>query len=175
MNKAISRRKQGKEFSAGLYFLSSVAFLYLLLAFFSPQAVVEAMFRSLKILVNIAPVLVIVILFMALTSRLLSPRRAARYLGGKSGLKGWLLAVIGGIISTGPIYVWYPMLRKLREHGMRPGLAAAFLYNRAVKISLLPLMVYYFGLPFVLVLTVLTVFASLLEGAAVELLLGGQA
>jgi len=166
--------KTGREVSASLGFPLSVSALYFLSALYNPSATVEALLRSLKILANIAPILVVVILLMAFTSYLLSPGRAARYLSGKSGWRGWLLAIIGGIISTGPIYVWYPMLGRLREQGVRPGLLAAFLYNRAVKIPLIPLMMYYFGLPFVLTLTILTILASLLEGVAIELLLGGK-
>ncbi len=42
----------------------------------------------------------------------------------------------------------------LQKKGMRPALIATFLYNRAVKIPLLPLLIIYFGLTYSLVLMV---------------------
>jgi uncharacterized membrane protein YraQ (UPF0718 family) len=75
-----------------------------------------------------------------------------------------------GILSHGPIYVWYPLLRELREHGMRTSLVAAFLYNRAIKIPLLPLMIYYFGVIYVVVLLIFMIIASIVEGKIIELI-----
>ena len=91
-----------------------------------------------------------------------------KYLGKESGVKGWLLAITMGIVSHGPIYTWYPLLKELRNHGMRTGLLAVFLYNRAVKIPLLPIMIYYFGVVFVVVLTVYMIIASVIEGKLIE-------
>ncbi len=55
---------------------------------------------------------------------------------------------------------------------MRSGLIAAFLYSRAIniKIPLLPLMVYYFGALFVVVLLPYIVIASLVVGEIIELI-----
>ncbi|MCP4994325.1 MAG: hypothetical protein GY934_11155 [Gammaproteobacteria bacterium] len=51
---------------------------------------------------------------------------------------------------------------------MRTALIAVFLYNRGIKLPLLPLMVHYFGMAFTLVLaTYLTLF-SLLNGLIME-------
>jgi len=52
---------------------------------------------------------------------------------------------------------------------MRDGLIAVFLYNRAVKIPLLPLMIYYFGAVFAVALTFYTVLASVIEGKIIEM------
>ncbi|MEA2074619.1 MAG: hypothetical protein U9O85_02630 [Euryarchaeota archaeon] len=65
----------------------------------------------------------------------------AKYAGEGSGIKGWFLAISAGIISHGPIYIWYPLLKELRDRGMRSGLIAAFMYSRAIKIPLLPYIV----------------------------------
>jgi len=59
-------------------------------------------------------------------------------------------------------------LQELREAGMRSGLVAAFLYNRAIKLPLLPLMIYYFGTMFVAVLLVYMVIVSVIEGKLIE-------
>jgi len=53
---------------------------------------------------------------------------------------------------------------------MKSGLIAAFLYSRAIKIPLLPLMIYYFGTLFVVVLLPYIVIASIVVGEIIELI-----
>jgi uncharacterized membrane protein YraQ (UPF0718 family) len=102
---------------------------------------------------------------------LLSSKRITKILGAESGIKGYVLSVIFGILSTGPIYMWYPLLSDLREKGVKNSLIVIFLYNRAVKIPLLPMMIYYFGSLFVLVLTIYMIVFSIINGLIVEKLL----
>ena len=99
-------------------------------------------------------------------------KTVSKYVGKGSGIKGWSLAISTGILSHGPIYVWYPLLKDLRDRGMRSGLIAAFLYSRAIniKIPLLPLIVYYFGVLFVVVLLPYIVIASIVEGEIIEII-----
>jgi len=62
----------------------------------------------------------------------------------EKGIKKWIFVIIGGVLSTGAIYMWYPFLADLKDKGLNYGLISCFLYNRAIKIPLLPLMVFYF-------------------------------
>jgi uncharacterized membrane protein YraQ (UPF0718 family) len=158
------KRKWDKHY--GFYFLVSVIFLYLLLFFFDPESVYNSLKVTGNIFIQIIPVLLFVIIFMALIDYFLHPKTVAKYVGKGSGIK----AISTGIISHGPIYIWYPLLKDLRDQGMRSGLIAAFLYSRAIKIPLLPLMVYYFGLLFVVVLLPYIVIASLVVGEIVEII-----
>jgi uncharacterized membrane protein YraQ (UPF0718 family) len=91
-----------------------------------------------------------------------------RLLGKGSGFRGWTVAIAGGIASSGPIYMWYPLLGDLKDKGMKDSLVAAFLYNRAVKIPLLPMMVHYFGWPFALVLSIYMIAFSVVNGILVQ-------
>ncbi len=52
---------------------------------------------------------------------------------------------------------------------MKAGLAATFLYNRAIKVPLLPVMVFYFGVEFVAVLMAYMIVASIVQGKAIEM------
>ena len=162
------KRKWDKHYD--FYFFVAVIFLYFLLFFFDPESIYNALKVSGNIFIQIIPVLFIVILFMAFINYFLHPKTVAKYVGKGSGIKGWFLAISTGILSHGPIYVWYPLLKELRDQGMRSGLIAAFLYSRAIKIPLLPLMVYYFGALFVVVLLPYIVIASLVEGEIVEII-----
>jgi len=76
--------------------------------------------------------------------------------------QGWSLTICSGI-SHGPVYVGYPSLKDLGTRGMRNVVIAVFLYNRVDKAPLLPMMIYYFGVLFVVVLTATMVIASLAQ------------
>ena len=166
------KEKRGQTvLHSSLIFLAVVAGLYLVSFAGDSDASWQALRTSGSILYGILPVLALVVTLLILTNYLLKPQQVAAHLGASSGAKGWLLAAAGGIISHGPIYVWYPLLQDLQEKGMRPGLSAVFLYNRAVKVPLLPVMIYYFGAAYVAVLMVTMVAASLAEGKLVDLTL----
>jgi uncharacterized membrane protein YraQ (UPF0718 family) len=156
--------KKNKSF----YFLGGVILLYAILLVFDHKRASQAVLSSLEIMVNIAPVLLLVILFTALIKYFLSPKAIGKYVGRDSGLKGWFLAIAAGILSHGPVYVWYTMLQELREQGMSSGLIAVFLYNRSVKIPLLPVMISLFGLKFVLLLFFYMVAASVVQGTIMK-------
>ena len=76
-----------------------------------------------------------------------------------------------GIISMGPIYAWYPLLKELRGKGATNSLIAVFLGNRAVKPFLLPVMISYFGWVYVLLLTFFTITGSVAAGYLVAILI----
>jgi len=100
----------------------------------------------------------------------LKPAQIIRFLGKGAGIKGVILSATAGIISTGPIYAWYPLLRDLREKGAGNSFMAVFLGNRAVKPFLLPVMISYFGWVYVIILTAFTIIASIVAGYAVGVL-----
>ena len=97
----------------------------------------------------------------------IDPGQVVRLLGEKSGLKGVFFATVAGILSMGPIYAWYPLLKELRQKGAKDSLLAIFLGNRAVKPFLMPIMISYFGLHYVLILTLFTIGGSLASGSIV--------
>lgn len=105
---------------------------------------------------------------MVLIDYFIKPRILVKYTGKNAGLKGWVISIISGIISTGPIYIWYPMLKQLKKKGMKNSYIAAFLYNRAIKLPLLPLFIFYFGLTYTIVLTTIMIIVSIFQGIIVE-------
>lgn len=169
MKEKIKKEKEKGRWN-GLYFLGFVIILYLFISFLNFENAHNSLRASGDILVKLIPVLFLVVFLMGLLNYFLKPKAISKHLGKGSGARGWVLSVLAGIISHGPIYVWYPLLKELREQGMRQGLAAVFLYNRAIKIPLLPVMIYYFGLAFAVILLTFTVIASLIEGKIIEML-----
>jgi len=169
MKDNIKKQKEKGRWS-GLYFLGLVIILYLFIFCLNFENANNSLKASGDILVKLIPVLFLVVFLMGLLNYFLKPKTISKYLGKDSGARGWGISVLAGIISHGPIYAWYPLLKELRKQGMRQGLAAVFLYNRAIKIPLLPVMIYYFGLAFVFILLAFTVIASLVEGKIIEML-----
>jgi len=133
-----------------------------------PEKRLAAAEYFVSILGKVLPILVIVFILMALVNYFVNIRTLTKYLGESAGIKGWLISIGAGIISHGPIYMWYPLLHDLKKKGMRSAYIAAFLYNRAVKLPALPLMVLYFGLKYVAVLMILMILVSVVQGLVVE-------
>lgn len=163
-------KKQDKPFAfRGQYFLLFVIFLYCVLFFADSQSAQLAIRKSSSILLKILPIFVFVILFTALLNYFLQPQKITRHLGKESGVKGWLWALIAGVISHGPMYAWYPLIEDLRSHGMKDGLIVVFFASRVIKIPLLPMMVDSFGLLFTIVLSFYILLGALLQGAILEI------
>lgn len=154
--------------SGSWIFLLSMIIIYSFLIIFKFDLGIKVIRQFLILLVKIIPVFILVIFLLFILNLFLSPRKIAKLLGKESGIKGWLLAIGGGIISTGPIYMWYPLLKDLRDKGMRNAYLVAFLYNRAIKPALLPMMIYYFGFPLVTILCIYMILFSIINGLLVE-------
>ena len=158
----------------GIKFLAAACLIYLAAGLANPGTAIEGLGIFWGIIISIIPAMVLVFGMMFLVNMFISPGKVARYMGEGSGLKGWLIAVGGGIISTGPVYLWYRILADMRKQGMKDSLIAAFIYSRAVKVPLLPLMVYYFGWLFTAVLTFYMVAFSIINGFIVGLIGGAR-
>ncbi|MBW2973960.1 permease [Candidatus Woesearchaeota archaeon] len=162
----------GKKTSkTGWYFLLAVIALYLIVGLLKPESILPSLNFFWQIIKQIFWVFIIVFVLFVIINYFIQPKQVVKYLGKKAGVKGWLMAIIGGIISIGPPYMWYPLLKEMRKHGTRNGLLVAFLYNWAVKPALLPLLIFYFGWIFTIVLTIVMMVMSIIQGLLVEKLL----
>jgi len=159
---------------AGWYFLLIVLIAYIVTLLISNTLAQSALDLFADIILKVAPILLVVFIFTTLINYFVTPKILIRHLGKKSGAKGWIVSIIAGIISTGPIYMWYPLLNDLQKQGMRNGLIAAFLYNRAVKLPLLPMLILYFGYAYAIVLLSVMVIISVFQGMLIEKLVGGS-
>lgn len=155
----------------GWVFLALVLVAYGLLGLVKPELTMQSLTFFIRVMQQVFPVLGLVFILLFLTNLLLAPEWIKRYLGKGTGLKGWVATVTGGILAIGPIYVWYAVLSELQTKGMRTGLIATFLYSRAVKLPLLPLMIHYFGFTYTLVLCIYLVIFAVINGILVEKLL----
>ena len=160
--------KQLKQTLNGRYLLPLVLFGYALLYIYYPDQTIEALSKSLSTMLHLLPVFLVVIVLMGIFTALMSAKRTTRLLGRQSGIKGWGIAIVGGILSHGSSYLWYQMLANLREQKVKDGLIITFLYTRAIKLPWLPLMVSYFGYAFTGLLMFYIIAGALIQGFIVE-------
>ena len=159
----------------GWRFLAAVGLIYLVLLPWQPELVRAAWRHFLDTGARLLPVMGLVFLFLWLFEVLEGMMdRAARLTGHGSGWRGWLIALAAGVISHGPVWPWYPLLSRLRQQGTRPALVAAFLYARSIKLPWLPVMAHYFGLRYMLVLSLSMLAFAPLQGWLVERLAGDE-
>ena len=174
MNTESSKSKNVRPVTRMVLFPAAMLVIYGILFAVMPEKASLALKSSGNIFLNMLVPLCLVFVLMILLNLFLKPAQIARFLGKGAGIKGILLPAAAGIISTGPIYVWYPLLRNLREKGAGNSPVAIFLYNSAVKPFLLPVMIAYFGWVYVVILTILTVLGSIAIGYSLSALTGGN-
>lgn len=160
-----------KNLNTGLKFLIIVLFVYLFLMIFNFSVIFESLNGFIVLVKKILPSLISAFVLIYVFNYFLTDDKIKRYLSSTISFKEYFLAAILGILSAGPIYAWYPFLADLKEKGLDNGLITIFLYNRAIKLPLLPVIIYYFSLKFVLIITILMIIFSLINGLIVKKLL----
>ena len=164
-----SKRKTSRPSGHVFIFPLIILVIYGVLFVLVPEQALAALRDSGKVCLGILPPLAFVFVVMLALNLFVKPAQIVHLLGSGASTKGILLSAAAGIISMGPIYVWYPLMKDLREKGAGNMAIAVFLYNRAVKLFLLPMMIAYFGWVYVVILTVLTVLASIVNGCLVAM------
>lgn len=159
-----------KKFPNSWYFLISIVFIYLLISLFSKEFYLSSLNFFKDIILKIIPTLFLVFVLMVFFNYFISTDFIIKHLKER-GIKKWFFVVIGGILSSGPIYMWYPLLADLKNKGLNYGLIACFLYNRAIKIPLIPLAVIYFSWQYLFILLMVMVFASVIQGVLINKLM----
>ncbi|MBW2981539.1 hypothetical protein KY343_01535, partial [Candidatus Woesearchaeota archaeon] len=151
--------------------LLGVIVLYLAVWLFSSEIIIKSLQFFLMIIKRIIPVFILVFVLMVLINYFIKPKRIVNYFGKKAGIKGWIISITAGLLSTGPMYMWYPLLNQMQKKGVKNRFITAFLYNRAIKLPLLPLLIFYFGWAYTIILTMVMIIASVFQGIIVEKIL----
>ena len=167
----VKEPKDKKALARMFIFPVCVLACYGIVCAIEPHKALIAMKTSGNLLLYIALPLVLVFLIMLALNLFVKPAQIVGLFGKGLRIKGIVFSAVAGIISMGPIYVWYPLLKNLREEGAGTGPITIFLYSRAVKPFLLPVMIAYFGWAYVVILTVLTVFSSIAIGCFMSVLM----
>ena len=160
--------KKGQRGGRAWLFPLGVTAAYGIFFMRSPEKAARALETAGSVLEQAALPLALAFGMMFLLNRWVTPARVSALFGRHSGIKGMLLSTIAGVLSMGPVYAWYPFLNALRSKGATDFHLANFISNRAVKPVLLPLMIFYFGWTFTVILTALSLAGALLTAAVVS-------
>jgi uncharacterized membrane protein YraQ (UPF0718 family) len=163
--------KKPNQLKNGTKFLITVILIYLILGLFDFNLVKNGFYYTIDIFLKISPILLLLIFINFLINRYFNSKTIIKYLSQEAGLKGWLLSIIGGILVSGPPYILFPLLKDLKKKGMSNALLAVFLYNRNVKIPFLPVMIYYFGLTYTVIISFYIIIFSILNGLLINFFL----
>jgi len=170
MEQVPARPKGDRRIKRTWIFPAAILVVYGLLYLLSPGKTVLALQACAKVGLSLFVPLAFVVGVLFLLNLLVRPSHVSGLLGQRAGAKAMVLCVVAGVLSAGPIYAWYPLLKDLKEQGAADGPLAVFLYNRAVKPFLLPVMIGYFGWQYVVVLTFLMILGSIFLGYGMQLL-----
>ena len=150
--------------SGGIKFLWLVMGSYLFAGFFYRSYTEGALSSFIKTLINVVPILIYVFAVMFLINIFVQPAAIKKHLGRDSGIKGWTYAILGSILICGPPYILLPLFGELQKQGMKNSLIIAFFSNRHVQPAFLPVMIYYFGTPFTVVISVYILIFAVING-----------
>jgi len=153
---------------SGFIMLGLVSLAYIVLYFLGSDNVFVALDDSFKTLKELFFVFIIIFIMMFLIDMFVDDKKIAKYLDSKSGIKVYFIALLGGVLSHGSSYAWYPLLQSLREKGVKDSLIITFLYARSIKLPWIPMMILYFGTGFTIVLLLYVMIASLIQGFIVK-------
>ncbi len=172
MTRVRAGRLKGK---GGWIFLALVLLLTAAVTLVSPPVSRVALAYFFEILLKVLPVLALVFCLMFVFNLFMDRQRIQRYFGYDSGVTGWLIALFSGAIASGPPYPWYALMGELKRKGMRSALITGFLYSRAIKLPLVPLMFHYFGTLYTVILAFYIMLFAVINGLLMEKLESRQA
>ena len=151
-------------------FLMVVILLYFFIFIFNNSLFQNSSFFFIDIIKKIIPVFIFIYILMVLSNYFINKELIIKHFN-TSGIKKWIFIVLGGVLSTGPIYIWYPLLKELKNKGLNDGFIACFLYNRGVKIPIIPIAIYYFDIKYIIILTVLMMIFSIFQGMIINIII----
>lgn len=166
----MSENKMKKIEFKGTKFLFFVIIIHILIFLFDRQNSSLSLEKSYEVLLKLLPIFLMIIVITTLINYFLKPKSIVKHFGKGSGIKAWIYTVLGGIVSHGPMYAWYPLLTQLRQNGLKDGLLATFMYTRSIKIPFIPIMIDYFGVLFTVVLFIYIIIGGVLQGIIIEAL-----
>lgn len=162
-------QKKGNKSSKGKWiFLGIVVVLFAIVSFIYPTKMEPILLMFKKLMLQILPILVLVYVIMLLTNYFVDNNKLKKYMGEDAGFRGWVISIISGILSVGPIYMWYPLMKDLQLKGVKNKFLVTFLYNRGIKLQWLPMLILYFGLKYSLTLLIVMAVMSIPLGIFTE-------
>ncbi len=151
------------------FFLLCVLILYFVFFIFAPDWWIRTLQKFLVALKWIIPVLFFVYFFIFFFNLIVNNTKIKEKLKISSNFFKYIISVFGWIISTGPVYLWFPFLKQLKEYWLNNWHITSFIYARAIKIPMFPLMIWYFWLFYTIVFNSFLLISAFLIGPLLNL------
>lgn len=153
------------------YFLAFILTIYLITSLINLSKVIKSLIYFKSIIIQIIPILILIYFLLVISDFYLNEKNTKKIITKLSGIKGWIISIITGAISSGPIYMWYPFLSNLKNKGVNQKYLIAFLYNRAIKIPQIPIMLIIYDIYFIIILFIIMIIGSIIQGIIGEKIL----
>jgi uncharacterized membrane protein YraQ (UPF0718 family) len=160
--------RRALEFAKSESLLVITAALFVLAFAMAPARALEALRVGGEVLLGVLPIIVAVFAAIGLFNVWVDKKAVARRLGEGSGLGTIVLASLFGTVLIGPVYVIFPLLKAVREHGARWAIVGSVLTAWAVKIPMIPLEIGFLGIRFSLARTILVAISAIPLGLLLE-------
>lgn len=151
---------------------NAVVFVVFFVCYFTgKEKSLHALRLSVRSFENIAPVFVVVILFLVFEQGLFSGDAIFAYVAGVSGLSGYLMAAFVGAIVHVPPFIAFPVAGPLLASGVNPGYIAVLVTSLVmVHTFSIPIEVKELGLKFALIRNFLCLVFAILIGVIMGVL-----
>lgn len=137
------------------------------------HAVMQGLSRGIRLLLHELPLLVAAFLTAGLLQALVKKETVTRWLGEEAGVKGILLACVGGGLIPGGPYAYYPIANALLKSGAGLGVLVGFVTAKNLwSASRLPMEVAILGTRITLIRFTATFLIPPLIGLVAERLFG---
>lgn len=153
-----------------LFVLTVVLYTWAVIA--SPGKTAGALISGTESFLNTLPIIVAVFLALGLFNVWVDKKKVATALGEGSGIWSIALASLAGTVLVGPVYVIFPLMKAVREHGARWAVIGAVLAAWAVKIPMVPMEMSMLGVRFSVMRIILVAVAAVPIGLLLEWIMG---
>ncbi len=137
----------------------------------APGKALSALAAGGRAFLGVLPIVTAVFATLGLFNVWVDRRKVAAELGKDSGFLAIALASLAGTIIVGPVYVIFPLMKALREHGARWAVIGTVLAAWAVKIPMVPMEMAMLGIRFSLARIVLVIVAAIPIGLLLEFIM----
>ncbi|MDO8880561.1 MAG: hypothetical protein Q7W44_07165 [Coriobacteriia bacterium] len=154
-----------------LLFVLAVA-LYVWAFAVAPDKALQALAVGGRTFLGILPIIAAVFAALGLFNVWVDKKKIAAVLGKGGGIRAVAIASLAGTILVGPVYVIFPLLKAVREHGARWAVIGAVLAAWAVKVPMVPMEIGMLGLRFSVARIALVALAAIPIGYLLEWVMG---
>lgn len=119
---------------------------------------------------SILPILLLVYFLIFIFNLFIDKKIIKEFFEKSSYVVRLFASVFGGIVSSGPVYLWYPLLKQFKQKWLTYGHIASFIYARAIKIPLIPMMIVFFWWKYTLIFNLVIFVLSFIIWIIIDLL-----